>query len=360
MSTGGEIPRDITEMMKSSLNSIGGNIVYIPYDPAFIQNQMVTGYSGFENKLIPDVILTGGITEFDRGLETRGENTDASLGGEIEKGVPSWLPSQNVGLKYGGADKAGLARISLDFNLIDFQTMSGISKMNTVNTMEVRKAVSGKELGISLFGQTFGLKGSIKKVQGRHAAVRLLVELSMIQIVGKHLVIPYWNLLGEEALPDKVVMKALAKYYYSLNDATAVASVQEWLYLYGYDVPQDGVIDASTQQALSELNQSFDAAAGKIGLDTFRNVYINIPITQETLGRRGMLARLYEGQPQEEVAAVESAEEPAEVYQEEQPVEQVQAVEAEPVPVAEKAAPVVKKTTRKRGKIGRILSDEEW
>ncbi|MEN8263354.1 MAG: DUF4384 domain-containing protein [Nitrospirota bacterium] len=355
MSTGGEIPRDITEMMKSSLNSIGGNIVYIPYDPAFIQNQMVTGYSGFENKLIPDVILSGGITEFDRGLETRGENTDASLGTEI-KGVPDWLPSKNVGLKYGGADKAGLARITLDFNLLDFQTMSGISKMNTVNTMEVRKAVAGKELGISLFGQTFGLKGSIKKVQGRHAAVRLLVELSMIQIVGKHLVIPYWNLLGEDALPDKVVMAALAKYYYSLNDATAVASVQEWLYLYGYDVPQDGVLDASTQQALSELNQSFDAAAGKVGMDTFRNVYINIPITQQALGRRNMLARLYETQAQEEVAAAEA---PAvEAYQEQQPVEQVQAAEVEAAP--QEVAPAPKKTVKKRKGIGRILSDDEW
>lgn len=134
--------------------------------------------------------------------------------------------------------------------------------------------------------------------------------------------------------------------------------VQEWLYLYGYDVPQNGDLDASTQQALSELNQSYDAAAGKIGLDTFRNVYINIPITQETLGRRNMLARLYEGQPQEEVAAVESAQEPAQVYQEEQQVEQVQAAEAESAPV--EAAPAVKKTVRKRGKIGRILSDEEW
>jgi hypothetical protein len=360
MSTGGEVPRDITEMMKSSLNSIGGNVVYIPYDPAFIQNQMVTGYSGFENKLIPDVILSGGITEFDRGMETRGKNTDVSAGAEFT-GLPDYLPSMNVGLRYGGADKAGLARITLDFNLLDFQTMSGISKMNTVNTMEVRKAVAGKELGISLFGQTFGLKGSIKKVQGRHAAVRLLVELSMIQIVGKHLVIPYWNLLGEDAVPDKVVMDALAKYYYSLNDPSAVATVQEWLYLYGYDVPQNGDLDASTQQALSELNQSYDAAAGKIGLDTFRNVYINIPITQEALGRRNMLARLYEGQAQEEVAAVGSAEEPAQVYQEEQQkqqVEQVQAAEAEPAP--EEAAPAVKKTVRKRGKIGRILSDEEW
>ena len=49
--TGGEIPRDITEMIKSALNSIGGRVTFIPYDPSFMQNQMVTGYSNFEDKL---------------------------------------------------------------------------------------------------------------------------------------------------------------------------------------------------------------------------------------------------------------------------------------------------------------------
>ncbi len=347
--TGYEIPRDITEMMKSSLNSIGGNVVYIPYDPAFMQNQMVTGYSNFENKLIPDVVLSGGVTEFDRGLVTRGENTDVSAGGEID-GLSKSLPSKNVGLRYGDEGKTGLARITLDFNLLDFETMSGISKMNTVNTMEVHKAVAGKELGISLFGQTFGLKGSVKKVQGRHAAVRLLVELSAIQIVGKHLAVPYWNVLGADAKPDKVVVDAITKYYYSLNDISAVASVQEWLYLYGYDVPQNGEMEASTLGALQQIVPGYTAQAA-IDPDTFLYVYTHIPVTYEALGRRQQLAQFYEQQE----AAVEYVEEPAaEVYQE----EQVQ-VEAELVAQEE---PVVeqKRPARKKGGIGRILSDDEW
>ena len=58
----GEIPRDITEMTKSALNAIGGNVVYIPYNPVFINNQVVTGYSNFQGKLIPDIVLSGGIT----------------------------------------------------------------------------------------------------------------------------------------------------------------------------------------------------------------------------------------------------------------------------------------------------------
>lgn len=283
--TGGEIPRDITEMMKSALNSIGGKTIYIPYDPSFIQNQMVTGYSNFSNKVIPDVVLTGGITEFDRGLETRGRNTDASAGGEF-KGLPSDFPSGNAELRYSSSDKYGLARITLDFNLLDFQTMTGISKMNTVNSMEVRKILSDRELGISLFGQSFGGKGSIKKVQGRHAAVRLLVQLSMIQLVGKHLMLPYWRLLGADAKPDHVVMSQIENYYYSLTHVGIIASVQEWLYLYGYDVELTGRLDGPTRTALKKVYPLFNAEQNSLDLNTFRYIYMNVPITAKAKSRR--------------------------------------------------------------------------
>jgi len=298
-STGHEIPKDITEMIKTSLNAMGGRVVFIPYDPAFIQNQSVTGYSNFENKYIPDLVLSGGITEFDRGLVTRGENTDASLEYEVS-GIPDALPSKNLNVRYGDNAKAGLARITLDFNLLDFRTLSGIAKISAVNTMEVNKAISGRELGISIFGQTFGLKGSIKRVQGRHAAVRLLVELSMIEIVGKYLAVPYWRLLGEDALPDPVVTKAIARYYAALSDAEITARTKEWLFLYGYDLDVlNGELDQATQQALANVDPEFTPSDNKIGLDTFQKVYVNIPINYATEKRRQVLASLL---PKEEPA----------------------------------------------------------
>jgi len=305
LSTGGEIPRDITEMMKSSLNSIGGNVVYIPYDPAFIQNQMVTGYSNFQDKLIPNVVLSGGITEFDRGLQTRGGNTDASAGYEF-KDLSDDFPSKDVEFRAGDADKSGLARITLDFNLLDFRTMSGLSKMTAVNTMEVHKALKEKELGITILGPTFGLKGSIKKVQGRHAAVRLLVELSTIQMTGKYLVLPYWRLLGEDAVPDKVVTDTIEEFYYSMDDAGRISNIKTWLYLYGYDVPLLGGMDNYTAQALMEVDKNYNPEQHSISFETFQNIYTNIPITQQTLGRRKMLAQAY--QQQQNAAATQNSQ----------------------------------------------------
>jgi len=292
-STGAEIPRDITEIMKSSLNSIGGKVVYIPYDPSFMQNQVVTGYSNFRNKVIPDVVLTGGITEFDRGLETSSSGTDASVGHEFS-GLPEGfiLPSKAAELRYSQGSKASMSRITLDFNLLDFQTMTGIPKMNTTNSMEVRKALNENELGVSLFGQSFGGKGSLKKVQGRHAAVRLLVELSMIQMVGKHLMIPYWRLLGEDAKPDKNVLDQIDNFFYSLTRTEVIAILQEWLYIYGYNITPNGKLDLATKDALLKVYPKFDASKDTVDLQTYRHVYLNVPINVLAKKRRAALKAL--------------------------------------------------------------------
>ena len=302
-STGGEIPKDISEMVKSALNSIGGNLVYIPYDPAFIQNQMITGYSNFQNKLIPDVVINGGITEFDRGLETREKTTDFSSRFTNE-GLPDYLPyldedvpypTKEINTRYSTGEKAGLARTTLDFNMLNFQTMSGIPKINTVNSIEVQKVAGQKELGISIFAQAFGRQGKIKKVQGRHAAIRLLVELSMIQIIGKQLILPYWKLLGDDALPDRVVLETASAFYQSLNQNQKIAFTQQQLFLHGYNVPINGVLDKDTASAL----QDFYAAglpSNIFDVENFLKIWSSIPISQDTLKRRYLLEAVLQQQ----------------------------------------------------------------
>ncbi len=246
----GEIPGDITEMTKSALNAIGGNVVYIPYSPVFINNQMVTGYSNFQGKLIPDVVLSGGITEFDRGLETRGRNTDFGVTTLPFNVNQHWVPGDTISVDYNQEDQESLARITLDFNLLDFRTMSGVARMQTVNSINVYKAVADRELGFTIFGPTFGLKGTVKKVQGRHAAIRLLVQASVLQVVGKYLYLPYWKLVPDMP-PDPVVLDKIRQDFRRLSQTEKVGEIQTCLYLKGYNVPVTGNLESRTQAAVA-------------------------------------------------------------------------------------------------------------
>ena len=287
----GEIPRDITEMTKSALNSIGGHVVYIPYNPVFMNNQVVTGYSNFQHKYIPDIVLSGGITEFDRGLETRERGTDFGVTTRPFNVNESWVPGDVISVDYNQGSKGSLARITLDFNLIDFRTMSGIGRMQTVNSINVYKAVAEKELGFTIFGPTFGLKGTVKKVQGRHAAIRLLVQASVMQVVGKYLYVPYWKLLPGSQ-PDPVVTDKVRRDFQQLSSQSKIREVQSLLFLKGYTVPIDGKLNPATMQALRTVTPGFDpvsaATAGSVYLELWESLADDL---DQAMERRVLLVK---------------------------------------------------------------------
>ncbi|NLX19633.1 MAG: DUF4384 domain-containing protein [Desulfobulbus sp.] len=309
----GEIPRDITEMTKSALNAIGGNVVYIPYSPVYINNQMVTGYSNFQGKLIPDIVLSGGITEFDRGLETRGSNTDFGVTTNPFNVNRSWVPGDVISVDYNQENKDSLARITLDFNLLDFQTMAGVARMQTVNSINVYKAAAEKELGFTIFGPTFGLRGTVKKIQGRHAAIRLLVQASVLQIVGKYLHLPYWKLIPEMQ-PDQVVLDKIRQDFRNLSHADKIGEIQTCLYLKGYDVPVTGQMDADTQAALNSFKaQTGDSQAVHSDTELYVALWSSLGENMEqVVYRREMLARAFAADtPVKRVAAAPAKKAPA-------------------------------------------------
>lgn len=370
----GEIPRDVTEMTKSALNAIGGNVVYIPYSPVFINNQMVTGYSNFQGKLIPDIVLSGGITEFDRGLETRGRNTDFGVTTQPFNVNQSWVPGDVISVDYNQEDKESLARITLDFNLLDFQTMAGVARMQTVNTINVYKAAAEKELGFTIFGPTFGLKGTVKKVQGRHAAIRLLVQTSVLQIVGKYLYLPYWKLIPEMK-PDPVVLDKIRQDFRNLSQTDKIGEIQTCLYLKGYDVPVTGRMDPRTQAALNSFKtKAKDGASMNGDTELYVELWSSLGDSMEQVAnRREMLARAIEADsPTQRVAAAPANKAPAKTTEKvankqpeetkpapkkEAPVERAAkgpAAVAKTAPAGKEAA-IPAKTQEERGDIAQVL-----
>ena len=274
--TEGEIPQDITEMLKSALNGVGGKIIYIPYDPDFMLNTASTGYSDWGNKELPDIVLSGGITEFDRALVTKGDGTD--FGGEL-KNVP-------ISIELSDQTKSSLASITLDFNLIDFDTFTGIPHMQAINNIKVHKGLRNDTLAFTVYGATFGLRGDIKKIQGRHAATRLLVQLSLIQVLGRYQRLPYWKLIpGAEE--DSVVIELLTEDFYALSTQDRIAKVQEYLMLMGKDVAITGILDSKTQAALTEVVGK-NVTTG-LGVGEYLAVYRKVPLAASTLGRRTLV-----------------------------------------------------------------------
>ncbi len=278
VATSAEIPRDITEMVKSTLNGIGGNIRYIPYEPEFMTNTANTGYSDYGDKILPQVILSGGITEFDRGLVT--DNDGLSLSAEIKS---------QYGIEFDDQTKSSLSSVTLDFNLIDFKTFTGIPRIQAVNGIKLHKGTRSDNLGFTIKSVTFGAKGEIKKVQGRHAGVRLLVQISMIQIIGRYQKLPYWRLIPG-VVKDNVVIDQVLADFYALTESQKIAKFQELLYLHGFGVTPNGQLDGATQGALQSFSQKQGLNSTNMDQTLYLALYEHIPLNAATRQRRKNLS----------------------------------------------------------------------
>lgn len=279
--TGAEIPRNITEMVKSTLNNIGGRVSYIPYEPIIESNLVAMGKSENGNKIRPHVMLSGGITEFDRGLVT---TTDSSqIGINFDKG--------GYGVELSDSDKSSLASVTLDFNLINIETFAGIPRMQAINGIKLHKATKDDSIGFTIHSATFGASGNIKKIQGRHAAVRLLVQLSMIQIIGRYQNLPYWRLIPGAA-PDEVVIDRVLGHYYALTKPEQITQVQKLLYIHGFNVTPNGELDNATQNALQEFAHKQHLSSSNLDQKLYLALYENIPISAATRQRRESLATI--------------------------------------------------------------------
>ena len=335
--TGGEIPKSITVMVKSALNAIGGKVVYIPFWPDYFAGIQVSGYPVSGQKLVPDVILAGGITEFDRGLTTldRTRNLDAET---RELGdAPDWFGGDTIGLDYSKGDKWNKAKIAVDFNLISYQALCGIPKMQASNGITVYKGITEEEFGFTLFGPTIGLRGSVKKVQGRHDAVRLLVQFSVIQLVGRFLDLPYWQLL-EGAQPDPVVMDTLKSNYQIKDPVGRTLWLKRLLWLHGHPVAINGQMDAETKAALAKVDTSYDGESESVPVDTFLNLYLSVPVTRQSVERANqfdqILAQLQAAEAQKQLEDKKKPQKPKgkkrSLKKQEQPIEKDKSKHKEP------------------------------
>ncbi len=284
--TKAEIPYDVTEMTVSALNAIGGNILFVPYRPDIVLNLKNLGYSNLQNKLVPAAIIIGGITEFDRGLET--EEDSANIGYESD----AFGQETPVGIEYMQGEKTSTARIAIDLNMLNVETMSGLPQIQTSNTMQVHKGIGKKELGFTILGPTLGLKGEVKKVEGRHAALRLLVQTSIIQIIGKYLDLPYWRLL-DGAKPDSTVEYYVKKRWnYQMDEKKKINKVQELLFLHGYKkIRLTNFLDEETKSAIKDFSEK-NKCLTKIGFNLYSSLYYTLPLTENSLKNRYELTNL--------------------------------------------------------------------
>jgi PBP1b-binding outer membrane lipoprotein LpoB len=173
----GKVPNDITGMLKTAFVNIGYK-VHVLYN-----NDMVSTLAQ-QNKEV--YIVEGEISEYE---QVKGSGDGFNLGLSVSSG------DQSGDMDYSDESGTKVFNLSLDLRVIDGRT--GEYKPFVFAKNKIRLVQRNKSRSISFFivGNGFGMSGNYSKQNGMFSSLRLLSELSSIEIVGKLRSLPYWLVL---------------------------------------------------------------------------------------------------------------------------------------------------------------------
>ena len=268
---GAEIPGDITEMVRTAVNRIGARVIYVPYHPDYLVSQAQLGAKF--GVTMPDFLITGALTEFDRAISGAGRSNNASV--EFGRG------NGNTALGFDAKRTAIFSALALDLNLVSFSTQQMVPRIQASNVVKVLNFSSEDNASLGFYGDAFGFKLEGKYLQGRHSAIRTLVDLSVMEIVGKATNTPYWRCIPN-GLPDPVVIDNMRASYEALSPELKLGLVQVMLRKYGQPVNVTQQLDEPTRQALRAVySQRFPQVGDQVDVlswQGFEPLFFNVPM----------------------------------------------------------------------------------
>lgn len=202
----------------------------------------------------PSYYIRGAITQLD-------ENVIAEAG---SAGLS--LPKLDLAIS---ADQL-VSVISVDLSVGELVTRRIIPGVTASNSIAVVSSGRGADAGglINKAGLSFNV--SLNRSEGMHQAVRTLVELSTIEVLGKLARVPYWQCLGIEQT-NPTYMAQARDWYDEMTPEERMTFAQRVLKADGYyGGPLNGADDEPTRTAIGRYQADHDLiASGRADFDLY-------------------------------------------------------------------------------------------
>lgn len=259
----GEISAGTKEMMISAISRMSTKskaFRFVDYDQTQFDINALQQLVGFtDNFLIPNYYLRGAITQFDENIIAENVGAGASL------------PFVDAGIS---ADQVA-SLVTVDLNVGDLLTRQILPGTTSSNTIVVRRSGESYDAGGTIekieLGLNFNL--SFNRNEGMHQAVRNLVELSLIETLGKLTQVPYWRCLQIEQT-NPAVMAQARDWFEAMSEEERVKFVQRALAGAGYySGPIDGRMNAELRDAIGAYQDANGLQAnGRIDFDLYASL----------------------------------------------------------------------------------------
>lgn len=214
--------------------------------------------TGDADRKKPDYYIRGSITQMD----------DNAL--RTNKGAGLSLPF----LDFGVSKDDSFDLVSMDMSVGESASRKILANTSTSNTMIIKKSGRSGEAGGKLFkiGLSFNL--DVSRSEGMGATTRALIELGLIETLGKFTQVPYWKCLDTD-LTNPLIREQALETYETLKDKDRVLFVQRKLggSMNRYKGPIDGVMNDALKSAIAEYQAQVGLVAdGTVNFDLYASL----------------------------------------------------------------------------------------
>jgi hypothetical protein len=250
----------------------------LAYEPLFNRYETATTgriYFPQMRKNPPQLVIGGGITQFDKGVRSESSNFDI----DAEYGRNTRNSNTQADLR-GDKDRSkSISQIALDLNVFRYKDRVYVPTAATKNKIEIHRIRKKNRLGFFLNGSGIGESKYSTLQQSKDEALRILTEYSLIQLLGRLYQVPYWTCTTPPLEPDELVIDARKDNFQSANKKNKQALIEQILPLYGYkNVKVDGKLSKNEQKMLLQIIQEYGLESNKVFSPNFyEELYNNIP-----------------------------------------------------------------------------------
>jgi hypothetical protein len=196
--------------------------------------------------LVPPYDIKGSVSQFDENV----------IRGQKDLGI-GYSPFINLGI----ARDAASSVMGIDLSVLSTEDMSiipGVTSRNSVVIMKSGRGTDG-DAAYHKFGMSFSMQ--LSKSEGTSQALRGLIELASIELMGKLTKTPYWRCLGTDSTKNEEVKLEIADWYYAMSATRVelIAYFQNQMRRRGF---YDGPIDGAFNPAIDEAIENYRAALG--------------------------------------------------------------------------------------------------
>lgn len=237
----------ISSVSDMSRRSRAVRLVAFGKDTANVISYLASAQNAAAYQAIPLYDIKGSVSQFDENLVKN--QKDVGIG---------FAPFINI----GAAKDAGSSMLALDLSVLttsDMAVLAGVTSRNSVMILKQGSGIDG-DAAYHKFGINYSM--NLAKAEGQTQALRGLVELAAVELIGKLTKTPYWSCLGV-ADPKKNDETRLEMFdWYHAMASTRIELIAYFQNQMRRRAFYDGPIDGEFNPAIDEAIANYRAALG--------------------------------------------------------------------------------------------------